>query len=98
MEAAGAGHKILAVIRGLCDAYVLSKGTTFEWDTCGPHAILKALGGGVVEFGAATEGAVRELVYGARDECGSKMARCCNAGGIIAYRSEGVLRRLLEVV
>uniref|UniRef100_A0A493TU33 Inositol polyphosphate-1-phosphatase n=1 Tax=Anas platyrhynchos platyrhynchos TaxID=8840 RepID=A0A493TU33_ANAPP len=44
--AAGAGYKMLCVILGLADAYVLSEGSTFAWDACAPHAILRALGGG----------------------------------------------------
>jgi hypothetical protein len=31
--AAGAGYKLLAVILGLVDGYVLSKDTTHFWDT-----------------------------------------------------------------
>ncbi|GBP16201.1 Inositol polyphosphate 1-phosphatase [Eumeta japonica] len=33
---AGAGHKALKVITSEVDAYVLSKGSTFKWDTCAP--------------------------------------------------------------
>jgi len=34
----------MAVIEGVSDAYILSKGSTFKWDTCGPHAILLGKG------------------------------------------------------
>ncbi|KAI2805847.1 hypothetical protein RDWZM_009468 [Blomia tropicalis] len=45
---AGAGYKLLCVI--LSEAYLLvtSSKTTFYWDTCAGHAILRSLGGGVV--------------------------------------------------
>ena len=42
---AGAGYKLLCVVTGLADAYVLSKSSTYKWDTCAPHAILNAIGG-----------------------------------------------------
>ena len=50
LPVAGAGYKVLAVIDSLADAYVLSKGSTYKWDTCAPHAILRALGGGLLPF------------------------------------------------
>ena len=42
---AGAGYKLLCVVMGVADAYVLSKSSTYKWDTCAPHAILNAIGG-----------------------------------------------------
>ena len=53
--AAGAGYKQLCVVDSLVSAYVLSKGSTFKWDTCATHAILKSLGGGIVDFNKALE-------------------------------------------
>ncbi|XP_064494878.1 inositol polyphosphate 1-phosphatase isoform X2 [Pseudopipra pipra] len=90
--AAGAGYKMLCVILGLADAYVLSEGTTFAWDACAPHAILRALGGGVV----ALEGALRarregragdppELVYNRPAEGAGGAERWANRGGLVAY-------------
>ncbi|XP_068081847.1 inositol polyphosphate 1-phosphatase isoform X2 [Anabrus simplex] len=58
VEAAGAGYKCLCVALGSADAYLLSKGTTFRWDTCGPHALLLALGGGIVSYTQAQKGNV----------------------------------------
>lgn len=40
--AAGAGYKLLCVVLQRVDVYLLSKGTTFRWDTCAPHALLAA--------------------------------------------------------
>ncbi|NXM02736.1 INPP phosphatase, partial [Tyrannus savana] len=90
--AAGAGYKMLCVILGLADAYVLSEGTTFAWDACAPHAILRALGGGLV----ALEGALRarqegragdppELVYNRPIEGVGGAERWANRGGLVAY-------------
>ena len=46
----GAGFKLMCVVLGACDAYVLSKHSTYKWDTCAPHAILRAAGGSVSAF------------------------------------------------
>ncbi|KAL0128257.1 hypothetical protein PUN28_003489 [Cardiocondyla obscurior] len=50
VEVAGAGYKILNVAIGQATAYILSKGSTYKWDTCGPQALLSSVGGGIIEF------------------------------------------------
>ena len=50
VEMAGAGHKILCTALGLTDAFVLSKSTTYTYDTCAPHALLLSQGGNLVEL------------------------------------------------
>lgn len=42
---AGVGHKILQVITGGADLYLLSHNTSFKWDTCAGHAVLMAIDG-----------------------------------------------------
>ena len=49
----GAGYKILCVVDGQVGAYLLSKPSTFKWDTCAPHAILNSLGGGLIDLSKA---------------------------------------------
>ncbi|XP_044277856.1 inositol polyphosphate 1-phosphatase [Varanus komodoensis] len=90
--ASGAGYKMLCVALGLADAYVLSEGSTFKWDSCGPHAILQALGGGIVDLSAALQAwragqgkQLPELTYHKPLE-GSVGADCwANQGGLVAY-------------
>lgn len=53
--AAGAGYKILCVADQLVCAYLLTEPTCYKWDTCAPHAILQALGGGIVDCNKALE-------------------------------------------
>ena len=53
--ASGAGYKILCVIDAHCLAYVLSQDSTFKWDTCGPQAVLHALGGGILDLERALD-------------------------------------------
>lgn len=98
VEAAGAGYKILAVILGLADIYILSKNTTYKWDTCGPHAILKSLGGDIVTFNNRSEGKTTGIRYSVEnsDASNTKIVRCCNSGGIIAYRNPLAFKKLME--
>ncbi|XP_037226653.1 inositol polyphosphate 1-phosphatase [Falco rusticolus] len=106
--AAGAGYKMLCVILGLADAYVLSKGSTFAWDACAPHAILRALGGGMVALAGALQarrqgdtGPPPQLVYNRPVEGAVGAERWANRGGLVAYvhpqHLEAVLATLATV-
>ncbi|XP_042652842.1 inositol polyphosphate 1-phosphatase [Tyto alba] len=106
--AAGAGYKMLCVILGLADAYVLSEGSTFAWDACAPHAILRALGGGTVALAGALRarregdtGPPPELVYNCPVEGAAGAERWANRGGLVAYvhpqHLEAVLAALATV-
>lgn len=99
--ASGAGYKMLCVALGLADAYVLSEGSTFKWDSCGPHAILRALGGGIVDLSAALRlwhagqrKNLPELTYNKPIEGAVGAERWANQGGLIAY----VCHKHLEAV
>ncbi|XP_028302840.1 inositol polyphosphate 1-phosphatase [Gouania willdenowi] len=102
--ASGAGYKILCVILGLADVYVLSEGSTFKWDSCAPHALLRALGGGVVDLTKTlqstceTQNSPTELVY--HQPCtGCKGAdRWANEGGLLAYRDSSQLCRIIRTL
>eukprot|EP01103_Thecamoeba_quadrilineata_P019248 TRINITY_DN7704_c0_g1_i1.p1 TRINITY_DN7704_c0_g1~~TRINITY_DN7704_c0_g1_i1.p1 ORF type:complete len:391 (+),score=75.78 TRINITY_DN7704_c0_g1_i1:87-1259(+) len=76
---AGAGYKLLCVIDGFSDAYLLSKSTTYKWDTCGPHAILLAMGGWVKEF-VGGEGR-HSIRYSKKDEGATNWV---NKNGLVA--------------
>lgn len=91
IQASGAGYKILTVILGLADAYILTKGTTFKWDTCAPHAILKSLGGDIVNYvGVSTE--KNESVHYFVEES------TCNLNGIMAYQDENILNEIVRIL
>lgn len=77
---------------GIADAYVLSKPTTFFWDTCAPQALLSVLGGNIVEMKGVTVKQKNVVTYQVRND-NSK----CNTNGIIAYRNEKVLDKLLKL-
>eukprot|EP01012_Entosiphon_sulcatum_P017390 TRINITY_DN22175_c0_g1_i1.p1 TRINITY_DN22175_c0_g1~~TRINITY_DN22175_c0_g1_i1.p1 ORF type:complete len:378 (+),score=74.21 TRINITY_DN22175_c0_g1_i1:53-1135(+) len=47
---AGAGYKALCVGLGIADAYIGSQPSTYRYDICGPHAIIRALGGDIVQY------------------------------------------------
>lgn len=88
VEAAGAGYKILSVAVGQAAAYILSKGSTYKWDTCGPQALLSSVGGGIIEF--------KEFVVNPDSEnlsvnylpIGTNFS---NRAGLIAYRDPQIL-------
>ncbi|KAJ0068599.1 hypothetical protein NL108_009715 [Boleophthalmus pectinirostris] len=100
MYASGAGFKILCVIQGLADVYVLSEGSTFKWDSCAPHVLLKALGGGVVDLNKTLESGVNqaELTYHQPNTGHAGADRWANSGGLIAYRDRDQLSKLLTVL
>ncbi|XP_018554570.1 inositol polyphosphate 1-phosphatase [Lates calcarifer] len=104
MYASGAGYKILCVIQGLADVYVLSEGSTFKWDSCAPHALLRALGGGVVDLtkslqsGSGAQDQQTELTYHQPyTEC-KGADRWANHGGLVAYRDCSQLQSIIGVL
>lgn len=105
LHAAGAGYKLLCIIQGLADGYVLSKNSTFKWDTCAPHAVLLALGGGILSYKCFSDFAQEssqpltkadslQIRY---DRGGNSVGvgQWCNSDGIVAYKSQEGLVRLL---
>ncbi|XP_062254888.1 inositol polyphosphate 1-phosphatase [Platichthys flesus] len=104
MYASGAGYKILCVIQGLADVYVLSEGSTYKWDSCAPHALLRALGGGVVDLSKSLQSASKaqegqaELTYHqSQTEC-KGADRWANQGGLVAYRDCSQLHSILTAL
>ncbi|XP_059558556.1 inositol polyphosphate 1-phosphatase isoform X2 [Myotis daubentonii] len=103
-RAAGAGYKGLCVVQGLVDLYVFSYDTTFKWDSCAPHAILRAMGGGMVDFqgclarGPAAGREWPQLLYHVGHEGASGVDRWANRGGLIAYRSRQQLETFLSLL
>lgn len=88
---AGAGHKILKLITGEGDLNLLSRATTFKWDTCAGQAILIALGGNVLSLNDTIfAGKPVPLQYGAKEPN-------CNMNGILAYRDEETINTIISV-
>ncbi|XP_054641097.1 inositol polyphosphate 1-phosphatase [Dunckerocampus dactyliophorus] len=101
MYASGAGYKILCVIQGLADAYVLSEGSTFKWDSCAPHALLRALGGGVVDLTKSLEcdsDVKVELTYHQPYSEGKGADRWANYGGLVAYGDSSQLSIIIRAL
>lgn len=89
---AGAGHKLLNVVTGAASVYLLSKATTFKWDTCGPQAILNSLGGVLVNLKEMLKtNQIVEVNY----ETGRGIA---NNGGILAVRNREALESVLRAL
>ncbi|XP_049306342.1 inositol polyphosphate 1-phosphatase isoform X2 [Bactrocera dorsalis] len=93
--AAGAGHKALKVITWEVDLYLLSKGSTFKWDTCAPQAILRSLGGDIYSYrGSISECKPVPLCY---QEVSEEVDNPkCNKDGLIAVRDVELLEDLLQ--
>ncbi|KAL8163632.1 UNVERIFIED_CONTAM: hypothetical protein K2H54_031979 [Gekko kuhli] len=103
--ASGAGYKMLCVAQGFADAYVLSEGSTFKWDSCGPHAILRALGGGIVDYAGALcawragqRDLLPELTYSKPVEGAMGADQWANRGGIIAYMHQDHLEAVVDTL
>lgn len=103
VESAGAGYKLLMVILGHADAYILSKPTTYKWDTCGPHAILNSLRGAIIDFSKMLDDTDEnddiEIRYNlSEDETAENAVTKCNRGGIIAYRNTEAAEKILDIL
>ncbi|XP_060620098.2 inositol polyphosphate 1-phosphatase [Anolis sagrei] len=103
--ASGAGYKMLCVALGLADAYVLSEGSTFKWDSCGPHAILRALGGGMVDLLLSLQAwqdgqrsQLPGLTYNKPVEGSVGAERWANQGGLVAYISQEHLEAVMATL
>lgn len=95
VEAAGAGYKTLNVVLGHADAYILSKSSTYKWDTCGPHALLRSLGGGIIEFQSFisnSDSNYSDVKYT------STANNFSNLNGLVAYRNFETLEALKSVL
>ncbi|XP_008833841.1 inositol polyphosphate 1-phosphatase [Nannospalax galili] len=102
--AAGAGYKSLCVVQGLVDIYIFSEDTTYKWDSCAAHAILRAMGGGIVDMKECLERNpetgvdVPQLLYHVENEGASGVDLWANKGGLIAYRSRKQLETFLSLL
>ncbi|XP_051009743.1 inositol polyphosphate 1-phosphatase isoform X1 [Acomys russatus] len=100
--AAGAGYKSLCVVQGLADIYIFSEDTTYKWDSCAAHAILRAMGGGIVDMKECLERSPQtgldlpQLLYHMENKGASGVDLWANKGGLIAYRSRNRLDTFLS--
>ncbi|XP_072160857.1 inositol polyphosphate 1-phosphatase, partial [Bemisia tabaci] len=95
IEPAGAGYKLLCVITGDVSGYVLSKGSTYFWDTCGCHAVLKSLNGSVIKFSdAVAAGNAVELLYQEKSDAPG-IEVYSNSAGIIAFREKSTFDKII---
>lgn len=82
---AGAGHKLLMLILGYADLFLVSKGSTYLWDTCAPHAILRSMGGNLINLKETLETKrPTDLQYYSHSVK-------CNFGGVLGFRTQAQL-------
>ncbi|XP_050541797.1 inositol polyphosphate 1-phosphatase [Daktulosphaira vitifoliae] len=90
VTASGAGYKLLCTALGLVSGYVLTKNTTFLWDTCAAHAMLLSLGGDVCH--CVCPASLKSLSYGPKIQ--SSNQTYCNSRGIIASHEIEIIQRI----
>ena len=112
VDAAGAGYKILCVVDERVDLYLLTKASTFKWDTCAPQAVLLAQKGGLLDYQKALEVVKtcveeEELIERLQEECSVVYnnpdkegvvggGKWSNTGGIVAYRDIHTAVKMLK--
>ncbi|XP_072939601.1 inositol polyphosphate 1-phosphatase [Epargyreus clarus] len=87
----GAGHKLLKVALGEAAAYIVSQGTTFRWDTCAPHSVVRARGGDVLSYSKLIP-----ITY--NDSKDLDTQEYCNSEGIIAYTNQDVFDKIKNIL
>uniref|UniRef100_A0A8C4QNM2 Si:ch211-160o17.2 n=1 Tax=Eptatretus burgeri TaxID=7764 RepID=A0A8C4QNM2_EPTBU len=107
--AAGAGYKELCVAKGLASVFVSSEdGGTYMWDSCGPHALLRALGGGIVRLKSCLEdyrhkgpsalASTPQIRYHKPLLSREGAQQWANEGGLVAYSSDKSLCAVIEAL
>lgn len=104
----GVGNKLLNVIDGNVDFYILSHSSSFKWDTCAAQAILCSMGGGVVAYNEALslKSTTMKLGKESLDKCKIKYhkpdddigKKWSNANGLIAFKCYQRVLQLLETL
>lgn len=104
MYVAGAGYKILCVISGEADLLVTSSKTTFFWDTCAGHAILRSLGGGIIalddilQLDPSRLADLGELQLRYRSKDDQKGLPYNHPRGLVAYRCNELIQKTIQVL
>ena len=97
--AGGAGYKLLCVIEQVACAYIVSKSSTFKWDTCGPHAILCSMGGNLVSLkkeGPSQGQMIQYRHVDVRGLAAGQMWR--NEGGLLAFGKSPVQQVIFDAI
>ena len=104
---AGAGYKLLCVILGEADFLVNSSRTTFFWDTCACHAILRSIGGGIISLDDIINNQnyhldleLAQIRYRAKIEnnINNPKESYNHAKGLIAYRSKNMIQKIVQTL
>lgn len=69
----------------------MSQGTTYRWDTCAPHSILKAKGGDLISY--STQNPIKY-----NDEIDLESQDYSNKEGIIAYSDGTTAEKIKKIL
>ncbi|OTF72028.1 inositol polyphosphate 1-phosphatase-like protein [Euroglyphus maynei] len=105
MYVAGAGHKLLNVAVGKADLLLTSSKSTYYWDTCAIHAILRSIGGGIIPFenfihmnDVIDKQLEHSQIRYREKTMTTKNIECNHSKGMIAYRSIDAVRKTLNLL
>ncbi|UXI16840.1 tRNA pseudouridine synthase [Sarcoptes scabiei] len=104
----GAGHKLMNVAIGEAAMMITSSKTTYFWDTCAAHAILRSMGGGLIPFENCQNLAddnvdldneidTIQIKYTAQRNTANN-EYCMNSRGLIAYRDNETLLKVIRLL
>ena len=103
LQVKGAGYKQLCVIDKKAVAFIRDGCSTYKWDTCGPHAVLRSRGGDMMAFGRARQlqklSSDVVLRYTSPDNellTGAQVWR--NSTGVLAYLHSNSAEKLLQLL
>lgn len=101
IRVSGAGYKFLCVIEGLAACSINSKSCTYAWDTCGPHGVLRSMGGGAISYKDAMQSdncdSMAQLSYRPKSPEYAKHVHC-HGNGLITYKSVTALETVLRTL
>lgn len=83
---------------GLADVYINSGASTYKWDSCAPHAIIRSLGGEVKEcqqyLSEQNEKNSKDIFYNLKEGKTDKQ----NTQGLLAFRDDKMFRIVLDAI
>ena len=81
---------------GLADVYINSGASTYKWDTCAPHAIIRAMNGGVKEFQPflKKDKKSKDIIYNVEEGKGKNE----NSEGVLAYKDLKMLKIVVDAL
>lgn len=104
MYVAGAGYKLLTVALNHANILVTSSKSTYFWDTCAGHAILRSVGGGIIPFDDIDQlneqnlEDLEQLQIKYKHKHNNVVTNYNNCKGLIAYTRKDILQQTIKML